>query len=232
MLRFPDAQTSKRRQAAIMILIGQYDSPFVRRVAVTLHCYEIPFGRRVLSVFTDFDVMLTINPLGKVPVLLLDDGERLFDSRAILDYLDSLAAPDRRLVPSAEPRRREVLRIDAVATGVAEKLYERGYEFARRDPAKRDPEIVARVERQIDSALSWLEKLVPSPWLLGDQMSRADITTAIAFTYMIEKHRSFLDRRPSPVLDAHCRHCEALPQFARAAYSASEAERSGWHPDK
>jgi len=215
-----------------MILIGQYDSPFVRRVAVTLHCYEIPFQRRVLSVFTDFDVMLTINPLGKVPVLQLDDGERLFDSRAILDYLDSLVAPDRRLAPSSEPLRRTVLRIDAVATGLAEKLYERGYEYARRDPAKRDPAIVARVERQIDSALSWLERLVPSPWLLGDQMSRADVTTAIAFAYMIEKHHSFLDRRPSPVLDAHCRYCETLSPFARARYSASEAERSGWYPEK
>jgi len=87
------------------------------------------------------------------------------------------------------------------------------------------------VERQIDSALSWLERLAPSPWLIGDHMSRAYVTTAIAFTYMIEKHRSLLDRRPSPSLDAHCRHCEALPQFARAAYSASEAERSGWSPE-
>jgi glutathione S-transferase len=146
-----------------MILIGQYDSPFVRRVAVTLHCYEIPFERRVLSVFTDFDSMLTINPLGKVPVLELDHGERLFDSRAILDYLDSLVVPARQLVPSGEPMRRAVLRIDSVATGLAEKLYERGYEFARRDPAKRDPAVVARVERQIDSALSWLESLTPSP---------------------------------------------------------------------
>jgi glutathione S-transferase len=215
-----------------MMLIGQYDSPFVRRVAVTLHCYEIPFVRRVLSVFTDFDTMLTINPLGKVPVLQLDDGERLFDSRAILDYLDSSVASDRRLVPSGEPMRRAVLRIDAVATGLAEKLYERGYEFARREPAKRDPAIVARVERQIDSALSWLETLAPSPWLLGDQISRADVTTAIAFTYMIEKHRSFLDRRPSPVLERHCRYCEAMSHFARAAYSASEAEQSGWFAER
>jgi glutathione S-transferase len=214
-----------------MILIGQYDSPFVRRVAVTLHLYEVPFGRRVLSVFTDFDQMLTINPLGKVPVLQLDDGECLFDSRAILDHLDSLVAPDRRLAPASEPARRAVLRVDAVATGLAEKLYERGYEFARRDPAKRDPAIVARVERQIDSALLWLEELAPSPWLLGDRMSRADVTAAIALTYLIEKHRDLLARRPSPVLEAHSRHCEALPQFALAAYSTSEAERSGWYPE-
>src|SRR5215475_12392723 len=113
-----------------MILIGQYDSPFVRRVAVTLHRYDLPFDRR-----------------------------------AILDYLDSLVASDRRLVPANEPDRRKVLRIDAVATGLAEKLYERAYEFARRDPIKRDPSIIARVERQIDSALLWLEGLGPSPWL-------------------------------------------------------------------
>ena len=100
-----------------MILIGQYDSPFVRRVAVTLHCYEVPFERRVLSVFTDFDAMLTINPLGKVPVLQLDDGERLFDSRAILDYLDSLVAPDRRLTPPGGKALRAWLRICATRPG-------------------------------------------------------------------------------------------------------------------
>ena len=215
-----------------MILIGQYDSPFVRRVAVTLHCYGMSFARRVLSVFTDFDAMLAINPLGKVPVLQLDDGERLFDSRAMLDYLDSRVAVGVRLTPASEPERRTVLRIDAVATGLAEKLYERGYEFARRDPATRDPAHVARVERQIDSALSWLETLAPSPWLFGERMSRADVTAAIAFTYLLEKHRSFFMRRPSPVLEAHCRHCEALPQFAAAAYSADEAQRSGWSAAK
>ena len=54
-----------------MILVGQYDSPFVRRVAVTMNFYDMVFERRVLSVFTDFDVMLAVNPLGKVPVLQL-----------------------------------------------------------------------------------------------------------------------------------------------------------------
>jgi hypothetical protein len=106
--------------------------------------------------------------------------------------------------------------------GSRKRLYERGYEFARRDPAKRDPTIVARVERQIDSALLWLEELAPSPWLFGDQMSRDDVTARVAFTYLIEKHHDFLARRPSPVLEAHSRNCEALPQFALAASSASE----------
>ena len=79
--------------------------------------------------------------------------------------------------------------------------------------------------------MAWLEKLAPSPWLLGERMSRADVTAAIAVTYMIEKHRGLLGRRPSPVLEAHCRRCEALPQFTRAAYSAAEAAQSGWRPE-
>jgi glutathione S-transferase len=77
---------------------------------------------------------------------------------------------------------------------------------------------MTRVECQIDSALSWLEEFAPAPWLLGDRMSRADVTTAIAFTYMVEKHRGLLD-------------CEALSQFVRAAYSPAEAEQSGRYPE-
>jgi glutathione S-transferase len=214
-----------------MILIGQYDSPYVRRVAVTMNVYGIAFERRVLSVFTDFEAMLSINPLGKVPVLELDDGERLFDSRAILDYLDGLVPSERRMVPMSEPHRRRVLRIEAVALGLTEKLYERAFEFARRDPEKRDPAVVHRAERQIWSALGWLEALHPSPWLYGQSMSRADVTTAIALTYMKEKQPALLAQRPCLALDWHCTRCEVLPQFKAAAYSAAEAQRSGWSPD-
>ena len=73
-----------------MILVGQYDSPFVRRVAVTLHHYGMPFERQVLSVFADAAAVRAVNPLGQVPALRLDDGETLFDSAAILDWLSTL----------------------------------------------------------------------------------------------------------------------------------------------
>jgi glutathione S-transferase len=215
-----------------MILVGQYDSPFVRRVAVTMNLYAMPFERRILSVFTDFEAMLALNPLGKVPVLQLADGELLYDSRAILDYLDGRVPPEQRLLPSDEPDRRRVLRIEAVALGLAEKLYERGFEFARRDQAKQDSAAVARVEKQIVSALSWLEALRPAPWLYGDRISRADVTAAIAVTYMREKHSALLGRAQHASLAAHCVRCEGLGEFARAAYSAAEAQRSGWQPEK
>ena len=211
-----------------MILVGQYDSPFVRRVAVAMHLYAMPFERRILSVFRDFAAVLKLNPLGKVPVLQLGDGELLFDSRAILDYLDGSAEPDRRLVPTQEPHRRSVLRIEAVALGLTEKLYERVFEYARRDPAKRDAAVLQRVEQQIASALSWLEAMRPSPWLYGDRLTRADLTAAIALTYMREKAPTLLVAAHHGFLVAHCDRCESLSPFASAAYSADEAQRSGW----
>ncbi|MBL0085177.1 MAG: glutathione S-transferase family protein [Ideonella sp.] len=211
-----------------MVLIGQYDSPFVRRVAVALNHYGEPFERRVLSVFRDFDAVLALNPLGKVPILTLDDGESLFDSRFILEYLDGLAAPEKRLVPAAEPARREVLRMEAVAVGLCEKLYERGYEFARRSADKQDPSVVARTERQIRSALDWLEALSASPWFCGSGFTRADLTAAIAITYLREKHAGLILPSEHPTLQALCDRCEAMEHFRGAAYSATEAAQSGW----
>jgi glutathione S-transferase len=214
-----------------MILYGQYDSPFVRRVAVTLNHYGIGFAREILSVFGDFDQMLTINPLGKVPALELEDGELLFDSRAILDYLDGLAGEERCLVPRSEPQHRAVLRADAVATGLAEKLYERGFEFARRSPEKRDLSLVERVERQIRSALGWLEAKAPSPWFFGERFTRADVTLAVALTYLKEKQPALLRAGEFPALDAHWARCEAMSIFRSSPYSATEASRSGWRPE-
>ena len=173
-----------------MILVGQYDSPFVRRVAVTLNHYRMDFERCVLCVFTDFYAVLALNPLGKVRILELDDGERLVDSRAILDHLDEQARPEARLVPIALTARRAVFGVDAIALGLAEKLYERGIE------------------------------------------TRADVTSAIAVTYLREKSCELLDPDRWPLLTAHCQRCEARPEFARAPYSAAEASRSGWRPGR
>ncbi len=82
-----------------MILVGQYDSPFVRRVAVSLHVLGVAHEHDMRSVFGDFEAMRRINPLGRIPSLILDDGEILIDSAAILDWLDQSAGPGQALVP-------------------------------------------------------------------------------------------------------------------------------------
>lgn len=214
-----------------MILVGQYDSPFVRRVAAALHHYGLPFERRVLSVFQDFEAMLAINPIGKVPTLILDDGLHLYESRAIIEYLEGVVPPERRLTPGDPSLRAEILRLEAIAIGLAEKFYERGIEFARKTPEARDPAWIARLEQQIESALSWLEGRARSPWLVGDSMTRADLALTVAVTYGKEKQPQLYDAGRFPRIEAHRQRCEALPAFAAAAYSADEAAGSGWRPE-
>ena len=74
-----------------MILIGQYDSPFVRRVGITLALYRLPFAHRPGAVFADGEKVRAFNPLMRVPTLVLDDDEVLFDSAGMIDALDDLA---------------------------------------------------------------------------------------------------------------------------------------------
>ena len=76
-----------------MILIGQYDSPFVRRVAIAMRLYGIAFEHRPWSTFGDADKIAPYNPLRRVPTLVLDDGEALIESAMILDYLDDRRRP-------------------------------------------------------------------------------------------------------------------------------------------
>ncbi|MEM7561616.1 MAG: glutathione S-transferase family protein [Pseudomonadota bacterium] len=213
-----------------MILIGQFDSPFVRRTAVTMNHYGIPFERKVLSVFSDFDDMLKENPLGKVPALVLDNGEYLFDSRMIIDYVERLVPIEERLTPDSPEARRRVLRAEAISLGLAEKCYERGIEYARRQPDKIDEIWAERLQRQIISSLRWLEALQADPWLCEARISQADITCAVAFTYLREKQQITLSRGDFPGLDRHCDFCEALPAFKSSPYSATEASNSGWLP--
>ena len=192
--------------------------------------YGIPFERKVLSVFTDFDEMLHENPLGKVPTLVLDSGTHIFDSRMIIDYVERQVPEENRLIPSNTEQRINVLRAEAVALGLAEKSYERGIEFARRQPDKVDEVWAERLKKQIVSALTWLEALNPGPWLFGEKMTQADITCATAFTFLRKKQQISLSRGNFPSLDRHCDYCEALLAFKASPYSESEASKSGWKP--
>src|SRR5438874_10834306 len=112
-----------------MILVGQYDSPFVRRVAVTLHHFGIPFTRNRLSVFNSG--MADINPLVRIPSLVIDGSETLFDSGAILDYLDELAGSERALIPRSGDERRRVLQTTGPASGATDQTGAADYEGHR-----------------------------------------------------------------------------------------------------
>lgn len=167
-----------------MILIGRYLSPFTRRVAVILHRLDLPFEHRPLSVVDDVPAIQAINPLGRVPALILADGEVLIESSAILDHLDELAGPDRALVPAGGAARRAVLKTDAIVHGALEKAVLGFYETGRRPAEKSWPEMVSRCIAQTQGGLAVLEAQLTGDWLVGDQISRADITLAVAIPFI------------------------------------------------
>src|SRR5258707_3342825 len=118
-----------------MFLIGQYDSPFVRRVAIALRLYGLAFDHRPWSTFGDADKIAPYNPLRRVPTLVLDDGEALVESTVILDYLDELAGADKALIAPRGPERRHALKICALAMGLGDKSVSLLYERALRKDA-------------------------------------------------------------------------------------------------
>ena len=120
-----------------MILIGQYDSPFVRRVALALRFYGLPFEQRPWSTFGDADKIAPFNPLRRVPTLVFEDGEVLIESTAILDYLDEVVGPSKAMIAESGPERRHALKICALATGLGDKAVSLVYErVLRKDELK------------------------------------------------------------------------------------------------
>ena len=205
-----------------MILVGQYDSPFVRRVAITLQLYGMPFKRNAISVFGDAAEMGRINPLVRIPSLVLDDGEVLVESGAILDFLDERAGPACALTPRSGSERRHTLQVMAVATGTIDKagavVYERHFHTA----AAVNKEWVMRLKGQVAGGLVWLEGRLGGDWFFGDKLSQADITAGVLLGYLHLRLPEALDDGAYPRLEALSKRCEALPAFVVVRPSPDE----------
>lgn len=207
-----------------MILIGQFDSPYVRRVAISLKLLGFAFEHRPWSVGKDFDAIRRYNPLGRVPTLVLEDGESLIESSAILDHIDSLAGPARALIPPSGPDRRTTLRLLAMMTGATEKGALQVYERIFRPAEKRHEPWLERLGTQMHGALGELEKASAasghSEWLVGRRMTQADITLACVFRFLSEALSLDAQGERYPHLHALAARCEALPEFGeiRADY--------------
>src|ERR1700756_4221928 len=197
-----------------MFLIGQYDSPFVRRVAIALKFYGIKFEHRPWSTFGDADKIAPYNPLRRVPTLVLDDGETLIETTAILDYLDELAGPDKAMLPARGMERRHQLRLCALASGLSDKSVSLVYESVLR---KEQLKLwVDRCEAQILGALDVLEEeraAVKTPYWFGERIGHADIAVACMLRFTGEAHPHLFTDARHPALSAHSGRCEALAPF-------------------
>jgi glutathione S-transferase len=196
-----------------MQLVGHYDSPFVRRVGVSLTVLGIPFERQLLSVFSNAEAMRAFNPLGRVPALVLDDGECLIDSAAILDHLDERVGPARALLPAGGKARREALQKIALATGVGDKAIAITYE--RRKPvAKIDEAWIARCRGQQEGALGELERRFAGRREPDEtRLMQPEITVAAMLGYLRLRQPETLPAGRYPALEALSAWAEAHPAF-------------------
>ena len=165
-------------------LLGLYDSPFVRRVAVTMHLYEVSFEHVSLSVFRHMDAMRPINPLFKVPMLTLPGGETLYESAYILDYLDEQAvergiAP---LIPHQGPERRQMQQLMALAIVATEKAV--AIEYERKRPRELQwADWTERLRGQMRQAFAMLDSGQPEVWdALTREFESALIRVALGVT--------------------------------------------------
>ena len=202
-----------------MILVGQYDSPFVRRVAVSLRVLGFAYEHDTRSVYGDFEAMRCINPLGRIPSLILDDGEILLDSAAMLDWLDQSVGSNRALVPIEGRERLRVLRRVALATGAIDKAGAAAHERLVRPSAYRWPEWIERCRIQASGAI---KALAAEPWPTATPLDQAQITTACMIRYLRMADPDLMPPDRYPALDALSARCKARPEFA-AKYPAAWA---------
>ena len=200
-----------------MLLIGMFDSPFVRRVAITMKLLDMPFEHANWSIGRDFDRIREYNPLGRVPTLVLRSGESLMESGAILDYLDEAAGRERALLPPEGADRRQALKLMAMATGAAEKGVLQVYEGVFRPEEKRHRPWLERLRVQMSSSLAAIDRYAgergASQWLVGKRMTQADITAACVFTFLNDTLKVAADRVMFQSLATLAARCESLPAF-------------------
>ncbi|GIZ50735.1 glutathione S-transferase [Noviherbaspirillum aridicola] len=201
-----------------MKLIGMLDSPYVRRVAVSLQLLGLRFEHEALSVFRTFEQFRQINPVVKAPTLVCDDGGILLDSTLILQYAEALAG--RSLLPTALPALQRELKIIGLALAACEKAVQIVYEHELRPAEKLHQPWVDRVHAQLLSAWRMLEEealRAPLP-VTSATMSQAGVSVAVAWQFTQQMLPGAVPAGDFPVLAAWSARAEALPEFQAAPH--------------
>lgn len=200
-----------------MQLIGMLDSPYVRRVAISMRLMGIPFTHRAVSVFRHLAEFQSINPVVKAPTLMLDDGNTLMDSTLILDYLDTLY-PERSLMPKTLPQRQHCLYLLGLALAAMEKSVQLVYEQQLRPEDKRHLPWQERVASQLTAAYSALEQAMAKLPPEINNMDQAGISIAVAWRFSRELLPQQLDWMDFPLLQQWSTQAEALPAFVATPF--------------
>lgn len=199
-----------------MQLYGMLDSPYVRRVAVTLRHLGLPFEHRPLSVFGDFDAFRTVNPVVKAPTLVAEDGTVLMDSNLMLQWIDAVAPEAAaRLVPRSAAARLQDLRLAGLALAACEKTVQIVYEQRLRPPEKQHQPWLDRTGLQLDAAYRQLEEAMAGGGSVpgDDALTHGGIATAVAWSFTGLVLPGRIGAQAHPALAAFAAAAEDLPAF-------------------
>ena len=207
-------------QSQIPQLVGMFDSPYTRRVAVTAQLLGIPYAHRPWSVFGDYDRIAALNPAVKVPMLVLPDRTVLTESGGIIEHLEEQAACS--LLP-VDPRQRLISRVlTGLGLTICEKTLQIVYERELRPSEKQYGPWIERVTRQLHGALGEAERQIPPSdhWLFEtSQPTHADVILAVAWRQATSMVDTF-DRTAYPGLAALSRLAESDAAFVSAPFPA------------
>ena len=202
-----------------MKLIGALTSPYVRKVRIVMAEKKLDYQFELEDVWTS-DAILKSNPLGKVPCLVMEGGEAVFDSRVIVEYLDT-RSPVSRLIPESSRGRTEVRTWESLADGILDAAVLARLEktWSGRAEGERSQAWIDRQMRKIEASLAAISTgLADKPYCTGIHLSLADIAVGCALGYLgyrfpeiewradhknlarladkLEARQSFIDTRP------------------------------------
>ena len=196
-----------------MHLVGMMDSPYVRRVAVSMRLLGLAHTHDQVSVFRHMDRFRAINPVIKAPTLVAGDGTVLMDSTLILDLVEAQAAP-RSLMPASLADRTRALSLIGFALAGCEKAIQIEYERKRPEEMRYAPWL-ERVQAQADAAFAHLDRQCAARpgWLVGEAMTQADVTLACVWAYAQLVTPDAVPAARYAAIAAHAARCEARPEF-------------------
>jgi glutathione S-transferase len=202
-----------------MKLVGMLDSPYVRRVAVSLQLLGLRFEHQSMSVFRDRDAFHRINPVVRAPTLVCDDGAVLMDSTLILQYAEALARP-RTLMPEGLPQLQRDLQLTGLALAATEKCVQIVYERGLRPPERQHEPWAERVTTQMQAAFAELERWQELTPLSAhrDALRQAHVSVAVGWHFARQMVPQLLPLEAYPRLAAFSAAAEALPEFQAAPH--------------
>lgn len=185
-----------------MKLIGSTASPYVRKVRIVMAEKKLDYQFLEEDVWSADTVIMQSNPLGKVPCLVMEGGEALFDSRVIVEYLDTLS-PVGKLIATVGRERAEIKTWEALADGVLDALILARLEanWSGRTKAQRSPAWIERQQQKVQASLKAMSQgLGDKPFCAGIYLSLADIAVGCALGYLDFRFPEIDWRTPYPNL--------------------------------